>query len=62
MRDESDKQVAVIGIVIIVGMLLFGIMIVRQRDTQFDEYATANNCEWSWQGTTYGDDRDYICK
>lgn len=62
MREEKDRGVAVIGAVVLIGMLLFGIWIIRQRDTGFEQYATANNCEWSWNGTAYGDDRDYICK
>lgn len=62
MREEKDRGVAVFGAVVLIGMLLFGIWIIRQRDTGFDKYATANNCEWFWNGTAYGDDRDYVCK
>lgn len=32
------------------------------RAAQLASYAAANNCTWSYNGTAYGDSRDYTCK
>lgn len=61
-KNQNKNGVAIISVIAIVTMLLFGVMIIRERDAQFEQYATANNCEWVWQGTAYGDDRDFICR
>ena len=34
----------------------------EHRTAQMTAYAAQNDCEWVYQGTWYGDDRDYICK
>lgn len=62
MDKQKNDKVAIVGIAVLAGMLLLGVMINRERDAQFERYALANDCEWVYQGTAYGDDRDYICK
>lgn len=52
---------------IIAGLILtIAVMLVagasEKKANELHEYATANNCTWVYQGTAYGDDRDYICK
>lgn len=55
------KNIAIVLLTVAVAGLL-GVVISLKRAYSLREYAIANNCEWTWQGTTYGDDRDYICK
>lgn len=61
-QKDSNNKVGIIGAIVLIGMLLLGVMINRERDMQFEQYAKANNCEWTYQGTAYGDNRDFICK
>lgn len=51
-----------IAILVITVVVLFGVIVNLKRTIALREYAIANHCEWIWQGTYYGDDRDYICK
>lgn len=32
------------------------------RAAQLASYAATNNCTWHYNGTAYGDNRDYTCK
>lgn len=43
-------------------VLLLGVVLNLKRAYDLREYSIANNCEWVYQNTYYGDDRDYICK
>ena len=50
---------------IIIAALTIAALFVGYRMVQaynLAQYAKNNNCEWVYQGTGYGDDRDYICK
>lgn len=49
---------ALAGIVIVLGALVINM----KKANNLREYAIANDCTWTYQGTMYGDDRDYICK
>lgn len=60
--NTNDKRIAVIGFIVIISIVTFGIWIECKRNAEFEQYATAHNCKWVWQGTNYGDNRDYICK
>ncbi len=67
MRREAedkrgDRKVVIVLIGVLVGLLLLGVWIERRRETNREAYAAKYDCEWVWQGTLYGDDRDYICK
>lgn len=55
------KNIVIVVLVAVIAILL-GVVVNLKRAYSLREYAIANNCTWSWQGTTYGDDRDYICK
>lgn len=55
------KNIAIVILALIV-VLLLGVILNLKRANNLREYAIANNCEWIYQGTYYGDDRDYICK
>lgn len=43
-------------------VVLAGVIVNIKRANDLREYALANNCTWTYQGTAYGDDRDYVCK
>lgn len=43
-------------------VLMLGVILNLKRAYSLREYSIANNCEWVYQNTYYGDDRDYICK
>lgn len=62
MSKKQNRVAAVLSVIILIAMFTFGVLIVRERDAQFEAYAEANNCKWIYQGTAYGDDRDFICK
>lgn len=48
-------------VVLAIAMTIFmGCRMVQAHNLA--EYAKNNNCTWISQGTSYGDDRDYICK
>lgn len=51
-----------IAILATVVVLLLGVVLNLKTAYNLREYAIANDCTWVWQGTAYGDDRDYICK
>lgn len=55
------KNIA-IAILMLIVVLLLGVILNLKRANNLREYAIANNCEWVYQGTYYGDDRDYICR
>lgn len=50
----------IIIVTVMVAAILVGYRMVQAYNLA--EYAKNNNCEWTYQGTSYGDDRDYICK
>lgn len=55
------KNVA-IAILALIVVLLLGVILNLKRANDLREYALANDCEWVYQNTMYGDDRDFICK
>lgn len=61
MSKEKLKTLA-IAILCVVVALMLGVIKNLKTANDLHRYATANNCTWVWQGTAYGDDRDYICK
>lgn len=52
----------VIAILVMVIVALLEVIVNLKKAYELREYATANNCTWTYQGTAYGDDRDYVCK
>lgn len=59
---KKDIKNWVIGILTVAIVILLGVILNLKRTYDLWEYAIANDCTWTWQGTMYGDDRDYICK
>lgn len=55
------KNIVIVLLVVAVVVMLGVIRSLRQAYS-LREYAIANDCTWTWQGTAYGDDRDYVCK
>ncbi len=43
-------------------VVLAGVIVNIKKANDLRNYAIANDCTWTYQGTMYGDDRDYICK
>lgn len=60
-NNNNVKNFAIVILVITVGLLL-GVIMNLKRANDLHQYALVNDCKWSWQGTNYGDSRDYICK
>ncbi len=52
----------VIGVLACAVIVLAGVIVNIKRANDLRSYAVQNNCTWTYQGTMYGDDRDYICK
>ncbi len=52
----------IIGIAVAIASVATYIGVQMNRANNLHEYALANNCIWQYQGTMYGDNRDYICK
>lgn len=63
MNEETKKYIkvcVVVGTVCVI-VLMLGEIIGLKRTIRMQNYAAQNNCVWIWQGTAYGDDRDYLC-
>lgn len=59
MRRQTKILIAVLAVLAVIA----GLVIVNyNRALDLRAYAEAHDCAWTWQGTWYGDDRDYICK
>lgn len=56
------KKNIIIAILSMAVVLTLGALISLKRAYSLREYAIAHDCTWQWQGTMYGDDRDYVCK
>lgn len=62
LKKRATKKDLVIVILAMVVALLLGAALSLKAAYDLRVYAIANDCEWIWQGTHYGDDRDYICR
>lgn len=64
MKTQTKRDIAafVIAGVVCVMLIMLGVIIGLKRTLRMTNYAMANDCTWHYQGTAYGDDRDYICK
>lgn len=60
-QADKIKNVVIIVLLIMVAALL-GAIVSLKRSANMQNYAIANDCTWTYQGTMYGDSRDYICK
>lgn len=61
VKKHNCKNWVIAGLVIVVALLL-GVVLNLKSAYSLREYSIANDCTWTWQGTAYGDNRDYICK
>lgn len=61
MSVSKTKNVAIVMLAMAV-VLMFGVIVNLKRAYSLREYSIANNCEWTYMNTAYGDDRDYVCK
>lgn len=52
------RKILIVGLVIVAAFI--GARIKQVADLA--EYAKVNGCSWSATGTSYGDDRDWVCK
>lgn len=61
IKADKIKNIAIVVLAITVAALL-GAIVSLKRSADLQNYAVANNCTWTYQGTMYGDNRDYVCK
>lgn len=64
MNEQTIKDIkifVVVGLVCVI-VLLLGAVFGLKRQLRMQNYAIANDCTWTWNGSYYGDDRDYVCK
>lgn len=61
-KETNMKKNIIIAILSMAVVLTLGALISLKRAYSLREYAIAHDCTWQWQGTMYGDDRDYVCK
>lgn len=59
MKDKKKLIIVALSFVIVM-LLLVGKNIKSEYDMRL--YAIRNNCTWSYQGTMYMDNRDFICR
>lgn len=59
-KNNISLTISIVCAIVAVFAVSFGIG--EHRNAQMTAYAAQNDCEWVYQGTWYGDDRDYICK
>lgn len=57
-----QKKNIIIGVLACAVLVLAGVIINFKKTNDLRNYAIANNCTWTYQGTMYGDNRDYVCK
>ena len=57
---QNNRLVTIISLVVALIAVVYAIN--THRAAQLASYAVANNCTWSYNGTAYGDSRDYTCK
>lgn len=60
-QANKIKNIAIIVLLITVAALL-GVVLNLKHSANMQNYAVTNDCTWTYQGTMYGDSRDYICK
>lgn len=64
-RHTFNKELSKTVVIVIFAtaiVILLGVILNLKRAYSLREYSIAHNCEWIYQNTNYGDDRDYICK
>lgn len=59
MKTKKQNKIIITSLLAIFTIVIFGAI---HRNAQMARYALNNGCTWQYQGTFYGDDRDYICK
>lgn len=55
------KSIIIAVLLAIIAILVCSIVNIKKAYS-LREYSIQNDCTWTWNGTIYGDDRDYICK
>lgn len=58
--QQNNRLVTIISLA--VALVAVVCAINTHRAAQLASYAAANNCTWHYNGTAYGDNRDYTCK
>ena len=59
-QQTNNRLVTIISIVIATVAVAYAVS--AHRTVQMTNYAINNNCKWHYNGTAYGDNRDYTCK
>lgn len=58
----SNRSLTINIILALVAVFSVAYAIGEHRTANMVAYAAQNDCEWVYQGTWYGDNRDYVCK
>lgn len=58
--QQNNRLVTIISLIVALVAVVYAIN--THRAAQLASYAATNNCTWHYNGTAYGDNRDYICK
>lgn len=56
-----NKNIIIGGLAFVI-VLMFRVGIELKHNYDRELYAIKHNCKWSWEGTMYGDDRDFVCR
>lgn len=59
IKKFTKVTIAIIAAIVV---LTLGVLVNLKRANDLRKYAVANNCDWSWSGSAYGDDRDWVCR
>lgn len=61
-QTSTNKTTITIIICIVVTAFALSYAAGERKNALMVQYAAENDCAWQYNGTWYGDDRDYTCK
>lgn len=61
-QTQPKKSLTFNVVCALVAVFAIAYAIGEHRTAEMVQYAAQNDCEWVYQGTWYGDSRDYTCK
>ena len=59
-QTHKNQTITIVSMIIAVFAVMYAIS--AHRAMQMTAYAVKNGCTWYYNGTVYGDNRDYTCK
>lgn len=61
-KQTPQNNNSILIISMIAAAIAIAFAIGEHRRANMVQYAANNNCSWHYNGTAYGDNRDYTCK